>query len=117
MNLENKQKKDNKYFYGFPDSLDYKLYFFNGKNGRIQVRTSTNNILSIQAQTPFYDVTYFEFYLDGALLNKHNYKTLDRHPSNLTCQELKEVREEFEAEILPKIKECIDIVKQKGKNE
>jgi len=35
------------------------------------------------------------------------------YADQLTCQELKEAQREFETEILPKIRECIEIVKKK----
>ena len=39
------------------------------------------------------------------------------YADQLTCQEYKEAKEEFETEILPKIRECIEIVKQRYKEE
>ena len=117
--LDNFQRKYNKY-YKPPDSTYFEIkslgqlnYTLDGVcySGSYRFKTSTDNLLRIVTQTPFHYTTNFEFILCGASLKTHKY--YGWYPSNLTCQELKEIRKEFETEILPKIKECIDIVKKR----
>ena len=109
--MEHNMFKYNKYFRGFPDfSEDFQLEFFGGKRG-INVKTCNDNILFIGAQWPLFEENNFEFFLDYAGLKKYQY--MGNHPGRLTCQELKEAQKEFETEILPKIRECIEIVKKK----
>ena len=57
----------------------------------------------------------YDIILENVSLKKDKYRYAEI--SKLSFKEIKEIRKEFETEILPKIKECIDIVKQKYKGE
>jgi len=92
------------------DSVDCELKFFGGKK-IINVKTSTDNFIRISASWPLFEENNFVLYLEFAFFKKYKYVFM--YADQLTCQELKEAQREFETEILPKIRECIEIVKKK----
>jgi len=101
------------------DSITYELlpYRIDQQHGPTTI-SYYNAISTLNNKFSFYPFNW-AMYGDGsydiifhhARLKKYNYKFM--HIDDYSSKEIKEIKREFETDILPKILECLEIVKKK----